>query len=640
MKKQIAAGVLSLSMVLTPTIPVWAQTPVVVAQDQTTEGGQEAAHTAATLSTDIAEKNFVAGAATEFTVTTKANDDKDTKVKGTYTLDKTEGVSIEYKGADGNWYALPEEYGVDEGFALIDAAASFRATFSTAGEYTFGITLKKADNTEVCKLENVKVKVKGTQEAPAAAPEEQAKTASTVTLKTVTVEGKTVEYGYREVPAQAADENDTAAQDAQAPEYTWQKENVFTGLKAETNYAFVVRYAETDELAASPASAELSVTTAAKADQEAAPAAPTAKSVTSTSVTLNNDYGDKAVEYGYYIPTENDNTGDNTGDSDNSGTTEGGTTEGGTTEGGTTEGGTTEGGTTEGGSTEGGTTEGGTIEGGTTEGGTTEGGTTETPTAPEITWQESNVFSGLTPNTKYAFVVRYAATAELNASGASAPLEVTTAKRSTSYGGGGAAASDYVISVVKSDNGSLSVSQPSASAGTTITVTATADKGYKVSAVTATDANGNKLSVKSAGTDKYTFIMPAGKVSVKASFVQEGVNTDAIIMQIGSKTIQAYGKTITNDASPLIVNNRTMVPIRVVTETLGGTAVWNEAARTVTLVINGKTITMTIDVTLEKYGVAPIIINNRTYVPIRFVAEELGADVQWNETTQQITITK
>lgn len=134
--------------------------------------------------------------------------------------------------------------------------------------------------------------------------------------------------------------------------------------------------------------------------------------------------------------------------------------------------------------------------------------------------------------------------------------------------------------------------------------------------------------------------MPAGKVSVKASFVQEGVNTDAIIMQIGSKTIQAYGKTITNDASPLIVNNRTMVPIRVVTETLGGTAVWNEAARTVSLVIGGKTITMTIDVTLEKYGVAPIIINNRTYVPIRFVAEELGADVQWNETTQQITITK
>ena len=259
----------------------------------------------------------------------------------------------------------------------------------------------------------------------------------------------------------------------------------------------------------------------------------------------------------------------------------------------------------------------------------------------DLVWQESNVFSGLTPNTKYAFVVRYAATAELNASPASAPLEVTTAKRSTSYGGGGgAAASDYVISVVKSDNGSLSVSQPSASAGTTITVTATADKGYKVSAVTATDANGNKLSVKSAGSDKYTFIMPVGKVSVKASFVQEGVNTDAIIMQIGSKTIQAYGKTITNDASPLIVNNRTMVPIRVVTETLGGTAVWNEAARTVTLVINGKTITMTIDVALEKYGVAPIIINNRTYVPIRFVAEELGADVQWNETTQQITITK
>ena len=49
---------------------------------------------------------------------------------------------------------------------------------------------------------------------------------------------------------------------------------------------------------------------------------------------------------------------------------------------------------------------------------------------------------------------------------------------------------------------------------------------------------------------------------------------------------------------------------------------------------------MTIGVILEKYGVAPEIINDRTYVPIRFVAEELGADVQWNEETKTVTITK
>ena len=56
--------------------------------------------------------------------------------------------------------------------------------------------------------------------------------------------------------------------------------------------------------------------------------------------------------------------------------------------------------------------------------------------------------------------------------------------------------------------------------------------------------------------------------------------------------------------------------------------------------IDGKIVTMTIGVVLEKYGVAPLIIDNRTYVPIRFVAEELGASVEWNESTKEIVITK
>ena len=111
-------------------------------------------------------------------------------------------------------------------------------------------------------------------------------------------------------------------------------------------------------------------------------------------------------------------------------------------------------------------------------------------------------------------------------------------------------------------------------------------------------------------------------------------------MHIGSKTVAAYGKTISSDVAPLIINNRTMVPIRVVTENLGGTAEWNANAKTVTLAIDGKTIQMTIGVTLEKYGVSPIIIDDRTYVPIRFVAEELGAAVDWNENAQEIVITK
>lgn len=78
-----------------------------------------------------------------------------------------------------------------------------------------------------------------------------------------------------------------------------------------------------------------------------------------------------------------------------------------------------------------------------------------------------------------------------------------------------------------------------------------------------------------------------------------------------------------------------MVPIRIVTETLGGEVSWNDETKTVTLKIDGKEITMTIDKVLEAYGVAPQIMNDRTYVPIRFVVDEIGAEVNWNGSLQK-----
>ena len=78
-----------------------------------------------------------------------------------------------------------------------------------------------------------------------------------------------------------------------------------------------------------------------------------------------------------------------------------------------------------------------------------------------------------------------------------------------------------------------------------------------------------------------------------------------------------------------------MVPIRIVTETLGGEVSWNDATKTVTLKIDGKEITMTTDKVLEAYGVAPQIMNYRTYVPIRFVVDEIGAEVNWNSSLQK-----
>ena len=58
------------------------------------------------------------------------------------------------------------------------------------------------------------------------------------------------------------------------------------------------------------------------------------------------------------------------------------------------------------------------------------------------------------------------------------------------------------------------------------------------------------------------------------------------------------------------------------------------------LTIEGKEIKMTIGNTLEKYGVAPSIIADRTFVPVRFVADELGAETVWDDTAKTVTITK
>ena len=112
------------------------------------------------------------------------------------------------------------------------------------------------------------------------------------------------------------------------------------------------------------------------------------------------------------------------------------------------------------------------------------------------------------------------------------------------------------------------------------------------------------------------------------------------MLQIGNRNILENNRTITNDVAPVIVDNRTMVPIRGITETLGGTAHWDADTQTVTLNIDGKTLTMTIGQTISGFDTAPIIRNDRTYVPVRYVAEMLGAKVEWVGESQQIVITK
>lgn len=111
-------------------------------------------------------------------------------------------------------------------------------------------------------------------------------------------------------------------------------------------------------------------------------------------------------------------------------------------------------------------------------------------------------------------------------------------------------------------------------------------------------------------------------------------------MQIGRKSISVNGNLAQKDAAPVIQNSRTLVPIRFITESLGGAVAWNGESKEVILLLDGKEIKMTIGKTLEKYGVAPVIMDSRTYVPVRFVADALGAQTSWNEAEKTVTLVR
>lgn len=122
-----------------------------------------------------------------------------------------------------------------------------------------------------------------------------------------------------------------------------------------------------------------------------------------------------------------------------------------------------------------------------------------------------------------------------------------------------------------------------------------------------------------------------------------------IVLQIGNPimTVNGEGKPIDEDGTaPVIVNDVTLLPVRAVVEEMGGTVSWNDSTREVTLNYNNGEIKLTIDsLTAQLNGenhtldTAPSIINGRTMLPIRFIAESFNFDVTWEQSSQTVTIT-
>ena len=123
-------------------------------------------------------------------------------------------------------------------------------------------------------------------------------------------------------------------------------------------------------------------------------------------------------------------------------------------------------------------------------------------------------------------------------------------------------------------------------------------------------------------------------------FVVEKEGLTTISMQIGNKHVALNNENKILDAAPLISQNRTMVPLRFIAEAFGADVSWAQDTKTVTIVIDGKVLTMRINQDLEGFGAAPIISSGRTMVPISYISKELGANVIWVPSTKTVAIAR
>jgi DNA-binding beta-propeller fold protein YncE len=143
----------------------------------------------------------------------------------------------------------------------------------------------------------------------------------------------------------------------------------------------------------------------------------------------------------------------------------------------------------------------------------------------------------------------------------------------------------------------------------------------------------------------------AGNKATKKLFVTYTASKTTIILQIGKSSFTVNGSPKILDSPPIIKNGRTLLPIRPIIEAMDGTVSWDATEKKVVIALGSTTIELWIGKSAAKVNgvsksidssnpkVVPEIINGRTMLPIRFISENLGATVNWEQSTQTITIT-
>ncbi|WP_232699908.1 N-acetylmuramoyl-L-alanine amidase family protein [Brevibacillus daliensis] len=121
--------------------------------------------------------------------------------------------------------------------------------------------------------------------------------------------------------------------------------------------------------------------------------------------------------------------------------------------------------------------------------------------------------------------------------------------------------------------------------------------------------------------------------------------TDAVAQAAVANDInlRIEGKVVQTEVPPSMSNGRTLVPVRVVAEGLGADVDWNQKERKATITKDGRTIVLQtkskkayIDGKLHNLDAVPELVNNRMLLPLRFVGEALGTNIGWDNDTRTV----
>lgn len=211
--------------------------------------------------------------------------------------------------------------------------------------------------------------------------------------------------------------------------------------------------------------------------------------------------------------------------------------------------------------------------------------------------------------------------------------------RRTGGGLGGGGTTTYKVTFVTNNDETVAV-QSVVSGKTAVQPAALTKEGYTFDGWY-TDA---------AFTNKFDFSAKiTANVTLYAKWTENEKEDDVwkLILYVDNKTALVGGKEVEMDVPATILNDRTMTPSRFVAENLGAEVAWNEDEQLVTITLGDIEIKLTIDSTTAYVNGEAVeldqpatIVNDRTLAPARFVAENLGAKVAWDEAEQMITITK